>query len=128
MLGILRRLRPAVCQAALLQPAASQAAISQAAISQGSAQQLTSLVTAGSRGISGSPAARGLEEFFDTPGKDGQPPAAGENRLPLLTCFAVQGNRPSFWVDLSASEACECESSCDAVMAVCSATFDCDAL
>lgn len=82
MLGLLQRLRPAVRQAALLQPsisqtATSEAAISQAAGSQSSVQQLTSLSPVAWRGISGSPATRGLEEFFDTPGKDGQPPAAG---------------------------------------------------
>lgn len=71
LLAIMRQLRPLLCQRDLLQPVLQQQ------ISAASAQQLISLQPAAWRGIATSPAARGLEEFFDTPGKDGQPPPAG---------------------------------------------------
>lgn len=74
MLALLRQLRPALCQPALLQPAAAQS------LGLGT-QQLTSLQPAAWRGISASPAAQGLQDFFDTPGKDGAAPAAGESCL-----------------------------------------------
>lgn len=70
MLAFLRQLRPALCQASFLQPAVHQGLAS-------GPQQLTSLQPAPWRGISASLAARGLEDFFDTPGKDGQAPTAG---------------------------------------------------
>ena len=71
LLAAMRQLRPMLCQHGLLQPALQQH------LAPASAQQLTSLQPAAWRGIATSPAVRGLEEFFDTPGKDGQPPPAG---------------------------------------------------
>lgn len=89
LLAAIRQLRPLLCQHGLLQPALQQH------FAPASAQQLTSLQPAAWRGIATSPAVRGLEEFFDTPGKDGQPPPAGTaySHGPFCTC-TVWANRP----------------------------------
>lgn len=58
----LRQLRSSLLQSSLLQR---------------NAQQPASLLPAACRAISTSPATCGLEEFFDTPGKDNAPPTAG---------------------------------------------------
>ena len=69
MLALLPRLRPAARHATQL-----QASLLQGAAQQASAAQATA---AGCRSISTSPAACGLEEFFDTPGPNNSAPTAG---------------------------------------------------
>jgi large subunit ribosomal protein L47 len=79
----LRQLQSGLLQSGLLQPSFFQHSL----------QQPVSLLPALSRGISASPAAHGLEEFFDTPGKDNAAPTAGRS-------WKAQELRSKSWDDL----------------------------